>query len=148
MAFITQADLESELGGPAQLIALLDRDADGVADPALVAKAISKAHGEVVSALAVAVDVTTIQAPYPDVLVHHEGVLAAYWAWIIGGKGQAMPPEVKAARDESMQWLDRAASNTRALGISPYPNAQLDVGQVDPDPYGTRVTRDTMKGFA
>lgn len=147
--FICKADIEAECGGAAQLIEWLDKDGDGIADSALVAKAISAGVSDLSPYIEVTWDLSSIQPPYPQALILNCAKAAAYHAARIGSDGQTVPPTLVDARAEALAWAKDVATKRATLGrrndapsLSPVP--QL----VDPDPLSTQMSiAGLRKGF-
>ena len=146
-AFCSKADLELAVGGAAALVQLLDHDRDQVADQDLVDAAITAAMAEVTSTAQIVVLLRTLAPPYPVVLVRITARIAAYYAWLLGSKGQAMPDDVRQDYQEALRWLDRLAEGKRTLGVDPHPASALGVGLVEVNREGDRITRKSMEGF-
>lgn len=147
MNAITQGDLEAHIGGAATLRELLDQDGDGVADAALVQQCLDAGEGEVLSGVQVAADPDDPRIGGSLVLKQHKLRVAAYWAYQIGTKGQAVPAHIVSAYEETLRWLDKFADGKRALGIGQHPEPSYPVEVVDIDPMRTRISRRNMKGF-
>ena len=161
MSIGTQAGLEVAVGGAAILRDLLDKNGDGLADADQVQAVLDEATDNILSALAVAIDVTTIQPPYPDVLVKHANRIGAYYAFLQSTSGMAMPENIREAYHDSIAWLDKVARGDRALGTTVPPGTAHALGQVDVNPTvtssppnntaqptdGGRITRNSMRGF-
>jgi phage gp36-like protein len=159
--YFTQANLEVAVGGANVLRDLLDKNRDGLADADQVSAVIAEATAEVNSAIQVAVDTTTINLPYPDALVYHATRIGAYYAFLNSTSGMAMPENIRAKYDAAMDWLDRVARGDRTIGIAAPLSSAHDVSTVDVNPSlsssppnnttqptdGTRLTRNTMRGF-
>lgn len=147
MSTITQADLETHVGGATTLRDLLDHDGDGVADAPLVQQCLDAGEGEALSAVQVAADPDDPRIGGSLVLKQHKLRIAAYWAYQIGTKGQAVPAHVVNAYEETLRWLDKVAGGMRTLGVSPHPDPSYPVEVVDIDPHRVRINRRNMKGF-
>lgn len=145
MARITQTDLELAVGGAANLVRLLDKDRDGVADSALVDRCINNAEAEADTALQVrhSLPITGTSA----ILITHESTLAAFYAHQYGTDGMGVPPSIEAAAKVSRDWFNDLAEGRRTLGQASKTATDLDVKQVDPDPLLTRVSRASLRGM-
>jgi len=158
MAYCTQTDLELAVGGAAALVEQLDKDGDGVADAAFVTAVLNRASAEVSSAVQLAVDLSTLSAPYPDTLVYVTADIASYYAWLEGGQGIAVPGHIRDKYQDALRWLDQVAKRERSLGVMPRSVSEKDVKQIEvnsaggsdaPAPCGTtgtRFSRSTSKG--
>lgn len=147
MAYCSQSDLENALGGADKLVELLDKDGDGIADTAIVTAILNRASAEVNSAVQVVIDLSNLVAPYPDALIYNTADIGAYYAYLDGTSGQAVPENVKLRYDNAIKWLDQVATRQRTLGIASKPATGLDVQQIDPDADSTKVSRTSLKGF-
>src|SRR6266508_2983879 len=94
MSSITQADLETQVGGASELRDLLDHDGDGAADLNLVQQCLDAGEGEALSAVQVAADPDDPRIGGSLVLKQHKLRIAAYWAYQIGTKGQGVPAHI------------------------------------------------------
>lgn len=146
MAYCSSTDLEFAVGGAANLVQLLDKDRDGVADTAYVTACIAKADSEIDSALQVRHELP-LAAPYPAILVTHGAALAAYYAHQNGTDGQGVPERIAAAAKDARDWLDMLAAGTRTVGTTTAPTANQQVDQIDTNPDGGWVTRESLRGF-
>jgi phage gp36-like protein len=148
MPGITQEDLEAHIGGAATLRDLLDRNGDGAADQELVQQCLDAGEGETSSAVQVAgLNPDDPRVSSSIVLKLHKLRIAAYWAYQIGTKGQAVPRDVETAYEDTLRWLDKVATNGRTLGVNPAPETSYPVEVVDIDPHQQRINRHNMKGF-
>lgn len=147
MGALTQSDLEAHLGGAVALRDLLDQDGDGTADAELVQPCLDAGEGEALSAVQVAANPDDPRIGGSLVLKQHKLRIAAYWAYQIGTKGQAVPAHVVTAYEDTLRWLDKVVEGMRTLGVSPHPEPSYPVEVVDIDPERTRITRRNMKGF-
>lgn len=147
MAGITQTDLEAHIGGAPALRDLLDHDGDGAADAELVQQCLDAGEGEALSAVQVAANPDDPRIGGSLVLKQHKLRIAAYWAYQIGTKGQAVPAHVVTAYEDTLRWLDKVVEGMRTLGVSPHPESSYPVEIVDIDPHRTRINRRNMKGF-
>lgn len=129
MTYCTQSDLELAVGGASALVQLLDKTGDGVADPAMVAAVLSRAQSEVDSAIQVAVQLPLVSVP--DSLRYVTADIAAYYSYLSGTTGQAVPDPIKARYDNALRWLDQVATRTRALGASTRPTGGQLAEQID-----------------
>ena len=145
--YCTQTDLELAVGGAAVLAQLLSKSGTGSADANLVAAVIGRATAEVNSAIQVAIAIDTLNPPYPDALVYVTADIGAYFAYLQGTSGQAMPDSTRQRYDNALRWLDQVARRERTLGVSPKPATDQDVKQVDTNPDGLRVTRGSLAGL-
>lgn len=130
MARITQAMLENALGGPAVLRQLLDRDQDGVADSSLVSQILDEADGEADSYITLAILGTDAVVTTSKILLLKELDCAVYLCWMRGTMAQAMPPEVRAAREDAIRWYQDVRDRRASLGTSTRPTAAQPVEQV------------------
>jgi phage gp36-like protein len=147
MARVTEAQLAAALGGSAVLVQLLDKNFDGAADRDLVEQAVEKAEIECNSAVQVAFDLDDPSVRDSPALEQHKLVIAVYWAYQLGTSGQAVPPHVRDAYQDTLAWLDRLAAGKRALGQSNHGRSSFGVEQVPIDPTSKRTTRRNMKAF-
>lgn len=143
----TKANVEVAVGGAHILVELLDKDRDGVADPDQVDAVIVQASADVLSAVQVAVALSSLREPYPDVVVFHTARIAAYYAWLNSSSGQAVPPNIRESYEAALRWLDRLTESKRGLGVEPAHVASHGLGLVEVNPRGDRVTRESMEGF-
>lgn len=137
MAYCTQTDLETAVGGSATLVQLLDRDGDGTADSAVVTSVLDRATAEANSAIQVSVDLSTITSPYPDSLIFATANIGAYYSWLLGSSGQAVPDHIRALYDDALRWLDQVARRERTLGVVPRETTDQLVTQIDRSPAGS-----------
>jgi len=86
MAYCTATDLEYAVGGAANLIRLLDKNRDHVADADYVTSCLVRATSEIDSALQIRHQLP-LTVPYPEILVTHTAALAAYYAHQYGTDG-------------------------------------------------------------
>jgi phage gp36-like protein len=148
MAYCSQTDLEFAVGGAATLVQLLDKDGDGYADAGFVSRILSRATGEAKSAVQVACDLTSLEnGPLPDSLVYAVANIAAYYAFLEGTQGQGVPDSIRSNYEDALRWLDQVARRERSLGATPRATTDQSVGQVDPDPYGCKVSRRSLRGL-
>ncbi len=146
--FCQQADLERALGGAAQLVQLLDKDGDNVADADMVAQVIDAAMSEISSYIQVVVDLTTLVAPYPFALVSKTADVAAFYAWRYGAYGQAIPENVVQGYDKAVSWSQDVAAKKATLGAVRKQVLDQPVGVRDFDPLGSKVSIAAFKkGF-
>ena len=146
-SYCTQADLASAVGGTAALVELLDRDGDGIVDAALVSSVLLRARSEVDSALGTVIDLAALVAPYPDVLVYRTADIAAYYAWVEGAKGQAVPAGVRQTYQDALDWLGEVVTGRRTLGIqSPDPEGRI-VELVDTENAIIPMSRRRLRGL-
>ena len=78
--------------------------------------------------------------------------IAASVAWLEGGRGQAMPANVKEQREWVNQELDRIRTGERRLGrvaagVQPALGQAVQVVDQDPTGCGTSVAAFRMNGF-
>ncbi len=148
MAYCSQTDLEYAVGGAATLVQLLDKDGDGYADTAFVSRILDRATGEAKSAIQVSNDLTVLEAgTIPDSLVYVVANIAAYYAFLEGTQGQGLPDHIRANYDDALRWLDQVAKKERSLGAVPRAASDQSVQQVDPDAYGCKVSRRSLRGM-
>jgi phage gp36-like protein len=145
--FCTKANVEVAVGGVPVLVSLLDKNRDGVADADQVDAVLRQATAEVSSAIQIAVSLTALTEPYPDALVFNTARIAAYYAWLQSSSGQAVPQHIRDSHQDALRWLDQVAHGERTLGMAPTPMPTEGVGEVDINPRGDRVTRDSLAGF-
>ncbi len=119
MGYCSQSDLEAVVGGPKPLAQLLDKDGDGLADPALVAKAIAAGASQLNTAIQVQVEPSSITVPYEQVLIDNNAVLAAEWAHQFGSGGVEVPPWLTQAANRVREWMSLFVDRKRTLGASP-----------------------------
>ncbi len=149
MAYCEQADLELAVGGAANLVRLLDKDRDDVADADAITACLARATSEIDSALQIRHQLpltTDGNGDYPAILVTHAASLAAYYAHQYGTDGQGVPQRIAEAAKDARDWLDLLAAGTRTVGTTVKPTADLEAAQVDTNPHGGWVTRDSLKG--
>lgn len=147
MGRLTKDKLEAAVGGAAVLRDLLDRDGDGMADDALVDKAIRDAESEAASAVEVVYDLNDPRLDHSLVLEDYKLKLAVYHAYKIGTAGQAIPQDVRDDYDKTIAWLDKLANRQRGAGVPNPPATSFPVELVDIDPQRNRTSRRNMKGF-
>jgi phage gp36-like protein len=148
MAYCTQTDLEYAVGGAAILVQLLDKDGDGISDEGYVVRILNRATAEVASAVRISTSLESLElSSYPDALVYTTANIAAYYAFLEGTSGQGLPQHIRDNYQDSLRWLDQVARRERTLGESPKVTTDLQVRQVDPDPYSRGVSRAGLKGF-
>jgi len=146
VAYCTQSDLELAVGGVANLVRLLDKDNDDVADEDAVTACLARATSEIDSALQIRHQLPLAE-PYPPILITHAATLAAYYAHQYGTDGQGVPQRVVEAAKDARDWLDMLAAGTRTVGTVVKPTAGQEVAQVDTNPTGGWVTRQSLRGF-
>ena len=98
-------------------------------------------------AVAIAYDLTSLVLPYPDLLVYTAADIAAWYSWTLGSSEIVIPDGAKYMYEEKKALLGQIAAGTRALGILVPLKDQLNIQQVDTNPGGDRVTRDSLKGM-
>jgi phage gp36-like protein len=147
MARLTQEKLEAAIGGADVLRKLLDKDFDGIADAALVEKAIRDAESEAASAVEVVYDLGDPRLDDSLVLEDYKLKLAVYHAYKIGTAGQAIPQDVRDDYDKAIVWFDKLANRERGAGVRNPPATSFPVEVVDIDPQRMRTSRRNMKGF-
>ena len=147
MARLTKEKLEAALGGATVLRDLLDKDGDGVADDALVEKAIRDAESEAASAVEVVYDLNDPRLDDSLVLEDYKLKLAVYHVYKIGTSGQAIPQDVRDDYDKAIAWFDKLANRQRGAGVPNPPATSFPVEVVDIDPNRTRTSRRNMKAF-
>jgi phage gp36-like protein len=141
MAYITDDDLELAAGGAARLVEIADIDADGVADPAVLAGAIAAACGwidgylRVRFATPIASPTDTVKAQIADEAIF----------WIIKRRRMTTEQDV----------LDKTARDLWARSIA---DGKLRPDEPNPAPStairsafrtsSRAVSRETLKGFA
>lgn len=140
--YFDETALALSVGGAAVLVQLLDKDGDGVADPALVAAIRARATSDMSSIIQTQLDLIALDAravldgAYPDALVYHTADIGAYYAWLAGGENQVMPPATLAKYEAAMAWADKVAKKLATLGTPIKPAAGQFVAQVDRNPGG------------
>lgn len=144
----SQADLELALGGAAQLVQLLDKDGDNIADKALVEKAIDAGCGELVSYF-INIDLSTIREPYSPVLITKAADAAAFYAWRFGSYAQGVPESIVQGHDAAVRWAQDVGKKLATLGIAPDDTKLSErLGPIDHDPHGHKVSiAGFRKGF-
>ncbi len=146
MAYCTEADLALSVGGSANLVRLLDKNRDAVADADMVEACLTRASSEVDSALQLRHSLP-LTFPAPAILTTHTAALAAYYAHALGTDGQGIPQFIRTAADDARTFLTDLAEGRRSLGVAAKPASDLEAKQVDPDPNGTKVSRTSLRGF-
>jgi phage gp36-like protein len=146
MAYASQTDLEYAVGGAARLVELLDKDGDGYADLPFVTRILDRATAEVQSAIQVSTDLSTLSTPPPSLIFATAGI-AAYYAYLEGTAGHAVPEAILANHNDALRWLDQVARRERSLGSVPRSTTDQAATQIDPDPYGCSVSRRGLRGF-
>jgi phage gp36-like protein len=144
MAYCTQPDLETALGGPRVLAQLADYNLDGVADAAVVTDYLESGAAEVRTAVEVKHDpevITALDSPSLRRLLDANAALSARIAWEKGGKGAAMPEWVRDRAERADKFLDDLAKGFRRLGrVAGGTQAAVTqakvAGVVDQDPNG------------
>lgn len=131
--FCQQADVERAVGGAAQLVQLLDKNADNVADEDLVDAVIDAASSEVASYIQVTVDLDTLAAPYPLALVLKTADIAAFHAWRYGSAGQAIPDPIVQGHDAAVQWAKDVGLKRATVGAQKKQTLDQPVGVRDHD---------------
>ena len=146
--FCQQSDVERAVGGAAQLVQLLDKDADNVADLDLVNQAIDAACNELASYIEPTVAAASLSAPFPLILVLKSADAAAFYAWRFGAYGQAIPDNVLQAHEKAISWAKDVGAKTATLVVSPKATLNQPVGVVDHDSDGTKLSVAGLKrGF-
>lgn len=146
--FCQQADVERALGGAAQLVQLLDKNADNVADEDLVNAVIDAASSEVASYIQVTVDLDALAAPYPLALVLKTADIAAFHAWRYGSYGQGIPEHVVQGHDAAVRWAQDVGTKKATLGSQKRHTLEQPTGVRDHDELGTKVSIQGLKrGF-
>jgi hypothetical protein len=147
--YCDQERLEGELGGPAVLVQLLDKDGDGIADAALVDIALDSGCSDMDEALAVNAALGAgpgvLAPPYAPALIKRSAHACAYHAHVIGTLGQAVPELTQRRYDAAIAWARSAGIRELTLGTVASPASSIPVRLVDPDPCGIGVSR---RGFA
>lgn len=148
MPFCSQTDLEYAVGGAATLAQLLDKDGDGYADAQFVSRILDRATGEAKSAVQLSNDLGALaNGVIPDSLIYATANIAAYYAFLEGTQGQGVPDSIRANYDDALRWLDQIARKERTLGATPRTVTDQQVGIIDPDPQGLKVSRRSLRGF-
>jgi phage gp36-like protein len=146
--FCQQADVERALGGASQLVQLLDKDADNVADAELVDAVIDAASSEVASYIQVTIDLDTLAAPYPLALVLKTADIAAFHAWRYGSYGQAIPDQVVQGHDAAVRWAQDVGTKKATLGSVKRQTLEQPTGVRDFDELGSGISiAGFKKGF-
>jgi phage gp36-like protein len=150
VAYCTQADLERAVGGAAQLRQLLDRDGDGYADPDFVAEVLEDGAAECADEVQKQIDLASIVAPYPRILINCNASIAAWWAFTKSSSGRSMPKGIEAAVTFARDQVAAIGRGEKSLGVAPTLTASGGPVQIDIDPNQDRMTRDAMNkaGFA
>ena len=115
MAYCTFQDVQTRLG-QADLATLADHDGDGVADQAVVDRAIADAGALIDSHLSVRFAVPV--SPVPDALRACAVDLAVYFLRL--GR-DSVTEDVRRRYEDDLAWLRAVASGRAALGIEPPP---------------------------
>lgn len=147
----TQAQLENGVGGAPRLVQLAR--ATGPGDPAyatFVASVQNIADGTGYSnsqVYAAVTDPTTQTSPMLSEMALAVGI---WWAHYKGSGGQEVPQGVVDGMKIATEWFDGLKNGTVTLGTSATPSTSAGLTQVDPNPDGTRMTRDSLNtaGFA
>lgn len=120
VAYATEADIV-ELYGAHALAAVADRDYDGAADNAAVARALDDASGEMdlyigaAYPLPLAAEVPALRQPCIDIAVYR----------LASSNGAVLTEEIRKRFDDAMKLLEKIASGKAKLTLPPDP---------DPDP--------------
>lgn len=140
MSYASQSTLELQFGAD-EVTRSADRDADGVADVDVVARALSEADGIIDSRIGVVYDLPL--QTVPEVLVAYAGDIALYRLSYDAG---TLTDEKRRRYEDALRWLDAVAAGKAVLG-----------GQPEPDKIGgagTRITagerlytRSTLRGI-
>lgn len=115
--YATAQDLESRLGGVDELAALADRNGDGLADAALVARALADADAEIDSYLAGRYALPL--AVVPPVLSRLACDVAVYR--LASEAGSGLTEERRTRYEDAVAWLRRAADGQVSLGLPETP---------------------------
>ena len=138
--FFEQSDLERAVGGAAQLVQLLDKDKDDVADLDMVRQVQDAASNEIASYIQPIIDLDALEAPYPLALVFKAADAGAFYAWRYGSYGQGIPDHVIQAYDAAIRWAQDVGQRKATLGFSPKPTLDPPAKLIDHDPLGVGVT--------
>ena len=155
ISYCLTSDLEIALGGADVLAQLADRNGDGVADTDVVTDYLESGAASVRAAVEIKYEPEAIALLDSDSLRHLRD-LNKWWsasvAWLEGGRGQAMPANVKEQREWVNQELDRIRTGERRLGrvaagVQPSLGQAVQVVDSDPDGHGTTVASYRSAGF-
>lgn len=139
--YITRQDIADRIGED-ELTVLSDRDNDGIADEAVIDRAISDATDEINMHLSVRYQMPLPQVP--DTIKRLAVNLALYW--LSEGDG-SLSELVKNRYENSVKTLKSLASGTMRLGL---PELELptenSAGTVQLVTAERRLTRDSLKG--
>jgi phage gp36-like protein len=144
MRFSDQSDLERAVGGAAPLRQLLDKNGDNQPDQDLVEQSLDAGSNELASYIQAAVELESLQRPYPLVLVLKAADASAFYAWRYGAYGQPIPDNIVQAHEAAVRWAQDVGARRATLGVSPKPSLDPPAELVDPDPCGNRIS---IKGF-
>lgn len=148
LQLFTQADLERALGAPAILRQLADPGRTNQVDAGVVKDIIDIASTEMCSYVQLAVDLATLQQPYPRVLVLKAADMGAYHAWLRGAQGQGVPAEIIQRYENAVRWAQDVGQRRATIGTTVKPTLDPPASQVVADPDGTRVSVEGFKrGF-
>ncbi len=151
MPRLTQSQLEYALGGADVLVELTDRTGSGVADTTFVNQVLTDADGEVNGFIALAVSLADPAVDTAPEVLRLTKPLAVYLTWLRGTRAQAMPPEVRQARDDARADLELISQRRRGLGMLPRATSSQPVQQavLEPDEPWVSATspRQRLKGM-
>ncbi len=145
MAYSTQAQVETAVGGPVRLAELSDLDNSGVADAGVIAEAIAEADGEIDSYLGQRFFVPL--ATVPAVIASKSAAWAARVLRRNRANGRPLDDDI--AREEiDIKWLLKVADGTISIGIEPGPpKASKVIDKVGLRDSAASVGRERLKGF-
>lgn len=145
MAYSTQAQVETAVGGPARLVELTDLANLGVVDAQVVADAIAEADGEIDSYIGQRFFVPL--AVVPAVISAKSATWAARVLRRNNSNGRPLDEDI--AREEiDIKWLLKVAEGAISIGIEPGPpKASKVIDTVGLRDAAATVGRERLKGF-
>lgn len=152
MAYSTQTDLQNAAGGAERLVELADWDRDGVADPAAIADAITRADALIDSYAGKRFHVPF--SPVPAIIVQHSATLAR--VMLARRRGQLTQDEqeewesIAGTDDRKPGWLLLLARGVVTPGGDPLPTAHSTMqndGVESALPSDRDAARENLAGF-
>lgn len=150
MAYCTEADVQTAVGGAAKLAELSDQDnlLSGAVNHTVVQAAIDEATAELASYVGHRISVTAIAASVPPVLKLKAAAWAARLLRRNAYNGQPLKDDLD--REEiDRNWLELVAKGIVSLGIEPAPkDADVIVDKAAPRDSTLNISRARLRGFA
>lgn len=150
MAYCTEADVQTAVGGAIKLAQLSDQDnlLAGAVNHTVVTQAITEATNEIASYVGHRVSVNAIAAAIPPLLVQKAASWAARVLRRMAYNGQ--PLEDDLTREETdRKWLDGVARGLYSLGVEPeVAKAGIVIDKAAPRDSTLTISRLKLRGYA